>query len=294
MNPITVNLISELKSLYKIAIRHDGTGVNPDWHLDRIALTMIDPKSDKEQHETPIVFYFNQWILANKIYEAGCDNMTPSTYTIRVSSTSPTWAGTNGDVFINIIGDTGRTQMRKLPFYNTFADAFKVNAVDLGELQYVILYNHKQADWTVSTVEVEGPNGNVFTFTFDDQNITQDGTISCQLLSKRESIREPDLIRETNPIEEPHQQSLNHSTGHTKLQGLVVTSDLLGAGADGKVQMWFTDSRGVTVGPVTVREADDNAMERGQESPISVTLSEELIDLYKVSITQNGTLRNDK
>ena len=106
-NPIVITLISDLVDLYKIAIRHDGSQKYPDWHLDRIELTMVDPKSDKALHDTPTIFYFKEWIKSNIVFEAGCNNIKNSAYTVRVKTTNALWAGTDDDVFIDIVGSKG-------------------------------------------------------------------------------------------------------------------------------------------------------------------------------------------
>ena len=61
-NPVSINLTTELLDLYKITIKHDGSGKNSDWHLDEISLTMVDPITDKTFHETPTIFNFKKWI----------------------------------------------------------------------------------------------------------------------------------------------------------------------------------------------------------------------------------------
>ena len=61
-NPVTINLTTELLDLYKITIKHDGSGKNSDWHLDEISLTMVDPMTDKPFLETPTIFTFKKWI----------------------------------------------------------------------------------------------------------------------------------------------------------------------------------------------------------------------------------------
>ena len=68
--------------LYKIAIRHDGAGHSPDWHLNQIELTMVDPRTQEQLHSIPTEFNFDKWIKANTVYECGCNNIMLSAYTV--------------------------------------------------------------------------------------------------------------------------------------------------------------------------------------------------------------------
>ena len=68
--------------LYKIAIRHDGAGHSPDWHLNQIELTMVDPRTQEKLHSIPTEFNFDKWIKANTVYECGCNNIMLSAYTV--------------------------------------------------------------------------------------------------------------------------------------------------------------------------------------------------------------------
>ena len=91
------------------------------------------------------------------------------------------WAGTDDDVFIDIVGKKGRTQKRKLTskmsnnFERANLDVFKIEAVDLGELKGIFLYKEGNDEWIVEKVEVDCPSGELGIFDFSNQEVTKKG-----------------------------------------------------------------------------------------------------------------------
>lgn len=85
-NPLEVNLIDCLRDIYKIAISHDGSKTNPDWHLERIELSLVDLKTGEVRSKEPTPFHFNKWIRPNAIYEAGAPHAVLVTYIIHVKT----------------------------------------------------------------------------------------------------------------------------------------------------------------------------------------------------------------
>ena len=54
----------------------------------------------------------------------------------------------------------------------------------------------------------------------------------------------------------------------------------------------MTDVNGLVVGPLTIRE-DGDSMERGQKNEIAITLLDEMAELYKVAVLQDGSKLKD-
>ena len=57
-NPITIRLIDEISSIYKVTVRQDGSKMADQWHLNKIELVGKDPKTgDILPGEKPIDFF---------------------------------------------------------------------------------------------------------------------------------------------------------------------------------------------------------------------------------------------
>ena len=89
-------------------------------------------------------------------------------------------AGTDDDVYLNMVGFKGRTRYRKIgnKFKNDFergkTDSFTLTAIDLGAIKEIYLSKKGRDDWTVARVEIDGPGR---TYMFDqqpDQKITKE------------------------------------------------------------------------------------------------------------------------
>ena len=89
-------------------------------------------------------------------------------------------AGTDDDVYLNMVGFKGRTRYRKIgnKFKNDFergkTDSFTLTAIDLGAIKEIYLSKKGRDDWTVARVEIDVPGR---TYMFDqqpDQKITKE------------------------------------------------------------------------------------------------------------------------
>lgn len=107
---------------------------------------MLNPLTDEPMMQNPFVFKFDKWIVAEQIYESGIHGGAMAvSYSVSVKTADKRFAGTNDNVFIDIIGTRGRTQYRKLitnwrgHFERGKTDSFQIDAVDLGELKKIKL-----------------------------------------------------------------------------------------------------------------------------------------------------------
>ena len=179
----------------------------------------------------------------------------------------------------------GQTQARKLDnagkndFERGNLDSFKLAAVNLGELHSVTLHKSGTDEWIVEYVEVDGPFG------------TDRFAFNHAAVGLRPVTTGKTAMPIPKPIPKP-EQTLKKPEFKTKFKGLVVTADKLGAGTDAKVSIWLTDVNGLVVGPLTIRE-DGDSMERGQKNEIAITLLDQMAELYKVAVLQDGSKLKD-
>ena len=72
------------------------------------------------------------------MYEAGPIGVTPSTYTVSITTSDEENSGTDNKVFIDIIGTKGRTQRRKLD--NKGQDDFERGKTDKFKEEWEMLF----------------------------------------------------------------------------------------------------------------------------------------------------------
>ncbi|XP_076018180.1 lipoxygenase homology domain-containing protein 1 [Genypterus blacodes] len=189
MNIFVVELEDVGEIIEKIRIRHDNTGVNPGWHLDRVEVrrllrkgkgseTLIFPcerwlAKSEEDGET-VVELVPSDVITEKLLKDGSlkvseneidDALEIHTYSVSVITGDVFGAGTDAKVFLTMYGDLGDTGERKLSksqtnrnkFERAAVDIFSMESVDLG-LVYKILIRHDNSMmrpcWYLDQVEV--------------------------------------------------------------------------------------------------------------------------------------------
>ncbi|XP_078590366.1 lipoxygenase homology domain-containing protein 1-like isoform X4 [Branchiostoma floridae x Branchiostoma japonicum] len=143
-----VNL-SDVGDIYKVRVSHDNTGDKPDWYLGKVH--MKDLNGDEE-----LVFKFHRWLSRNKedgdimrelpVVHPGKNTLPVLRYHIQVYTGDIEEAFTEGDIYMNIVGERGDTGERLLlnstqekKFQPGQVDVFEIEAVSLGALKSVVL-----------------------------------------------------------------------------------------------------------------------------------------------------------
>ncbi|XP_031425771.2 lipoxygenase homology domain-containing protein 1 [Clupea harengus] len=180
----------DLGPLKKLRIRHDDTGPNSAWYLDRVEI--VDTKD-----ETTYYFPCTRWLAIDEddgqiarelvpVDEAfmkknddddeggeaklGLEQKAMSTtYTMLVKTGEKKYAGTDANVFAILYGekdDTGiinlkACKLHKNKFEQGMIDEFTVEAVDLGDLQKLRIGHDNSggsSGWFLDWVEINAPS----------------------------------------------------------------------------------------------------------------------------------------
>ncbi|KAM6985878.1 lipoxygenase homology domain-containing protein 1 [Aplochiton taeniatus] len=182
----------DLGVLKKLRIRHDNSGANAAWFLDRVEI--VDTKDD----DTTYYFPCKRWLAIDEddgqiarelvpvdeaFMKKGDDDdeeesgatlgleqkaMT-TTYTMRIKTGDKKYAGTDANVFTTLYGtkdDTGIIMMKaskthKNKFEQGLIDEFTVESVDIGLLKKICI-GHDNAGassgWFLDWVEIDAPS----------------------------------------------------------------------------------------------------------------------------------------
>ncbi|XP_061492303.1 lipoxygenase homology domain-containing protein 1 [Rhineura floridana] len=178
----------DMGELKKLRIRHDNTGNNPAWFLERIEI--IDTKE-----ETTYYFPCQRWLavdeddgqiarelvpVAEAFVKKDSDNAgslatlgleqkaKSTTFTVSVKTGDKKHAGTDANVFIILYGtkdDTGTIYLKasktnKNKFERGKLDVFTVECVDLGDIKKIKIGHDNTGNssgWFMEWVEVDAP-----------------------------------------------------------------------------------------------------------------------------------------
>ncbi|XP_072269601.1 lipoxygenase homology domain-containing protein 1 [Pyxicephalus adspersus] len=240
----------EMGELKKLRIRHDNSGGNAAWFLDRVEI--VDTKDD-----TKYFFPCQRWLAVDEddgqisrmlvpVNEAfmkkdeegeeqslatlGLEQKAKSTtYTVKVKTGDKKNAGTDANVFIILYGekdDTGLMNLKasktnKNKFERGQTDVFTVEAVDIGSLKKIkIGHDNKgpSAGWFLDWVEIDAPSlGHRVKFPCGRwlDKSEDDGTIERYLF--------------------PSELQTEEYTPFVPYEITVYTSDIFGAGTDADV-----------------------------------------------------------
>merc|ERR1712130_80310 len=108
----------DLGEIYSLAVRQEGQVRNQfahpnQWMLDRIELCKVDLATGKETGEKQI-FPFGKWLTTNRVYDCGSEKATRVDYGVKITTSDIIFAGTEDNIFIDIIGIKGCTHRQPL------------------------------------------------------------------------------------------------------------------------------------------------------------------------------------
>jgi len=118
----------DLGDLKSITIGHDGKGIGSDWQLDKVMISC-------EETAKRWIFPCNKWIGSGKDDGKMERTLTPgdtskTTFFLRVWTGKEPGAGTDANVYCNIIGTTGETGKIELTRSLTHMNKFEAGHVD--------------------------------------------------------------------------------------------------------------------------------------------------------------------
>ncbi|GLC44364.1 hypothetical protein PLESTF_000049800 [Pleodorina starrii] len=255
---------SDVGALQRVVIRHDNSGVGPDWHLEQVEVT--NPATNKTYF-----FPCNDWLrkvgddesgLRRELLAGHPDQKGPTNYKVTVYTSDIRGAGTDSDVLLTIYGDKGDTGERLLDnstnnFERNQVDNFIVSSDNIGAIQKIKIRSSGKglgAAWHLNKVEVQSTaTGEKLVFPFarwlDDKN-----GLEHVLWPDRDGDGVPDPTADADLI---------------KYRIAVYTSDIRGAGTDANVFIELHGDKGF-VGKTTLDSVANN-FERGRKDEFVVS-----------------------
>eukprot|EP00736_Rhodelphis_marinus_P000918 Rmarinus@m.27357 len=229
----------ELGDIEKIVIGHDNSGLGPGWFLDKV--TLKNEETSKEY-----IFPCMKWFSkdeGDKLIERTLLPVTddsaladlPTTYLVQVATADRKGAGTDANVYIDIVGEHGATGKRilesgKNDFERGHCDPYRIESPDLGDLQKIRIGHDNSGlgpGWMLDKVIIKNETtGKTWSFPcmrwFDKKE--DDGLIERELL--------------------PSSDLIGGRGAYTTYHVTVVTGDRKGAGTDANVSITMFGEKG--------------------------------------------------
>ncbi|MGM9643968.1 MAG: PLAT/LH2 domain-containing protein, partial [Eubacteriales bacterium] len=162
LDTVTICGVKDVGTIESITVYLDG---GDDWYLDGMNIG---------EDYYPV----HQW-LSNSGFTAAKSNVTD--YTITITTADVLFAGTNGDVYVTLVGTNGRTDKILLDIngYDDFerndTDTYTLNMVrNVGTVTQIILSLEDGNDWCVGSIKFDGETYTVNRWLEEDNELTID------------------------------------------------------------------------------------------------------------------------
>ncbi|KAM9858421.1 lipoxygenase homology domain-containing protein 1 [Aulostomus maculatus] len=305
---------SDIGQINRLMIGHKNEGMRAGWFLDSVQITV--PVSGK--HYT---FPSHRWLCKDEadgkteveIYPSEIlDTEQLMNYEITVVTGDVTFAGTNANVFIQIYGDKGKTEVillksRSNNFERDSADLFKIEAKDVGKI-FKIRIGHDNtgigSGWFLEKVDIKH-----FIMALVPKEKKKEDKKKKKKKKKEEEDEDEEAGEEMQEVvltyHFPCSRWLARGEEDDELvvellpedaeelevntyEVCVITGDVLGAGTDANVYINIYGENGDTGERYLKNSGNLNKFERGQEDVFTVTAID-LGPLKKLRIRHDNT-----
>ncbi|KAH3767689.1 hypothetical protein Pelo_458 [Pelomyxa schiedti] len=277
---IECDYLGELKSL---KIWHDNFGINAGWFLDKVIV------EEEIAHGKKWWFLCGQWLdkskgdheISRELQALAQDGESCSPlriYIINVHTGNIRGAGTDANVFLEIFGEKGTSEKRKLEgkgnlFERNHMDSFQFECVDLGELQKIIIGHDNSgvnAAWYLEKVVIrEQDSGKIWHFPCGRWFARDEE----DHFTERELPASMSDVNPTKPLKQ--------------YQVTVVTGDRRGGGTDAKVFIEIVGEGGKATTGKKILEGR-SGFDRNSTNKFEVE-SQDLGELHKVIIGHDNS-----
>ncbi|KAL6458734.1 hypothetical protein MHYP_G00322060 [Metynnis hypsauchen] len=272
----TVNTL-DIGQINRLMIGHTNEGMRAGWFLDSVQIMVPN-------HGKHYMFPSHRWLSEDEADGKTEVEIYPSeildveelkNYEITVVTGDVWAAGTNANVFIQIYGDQGKTELitlisRSNSFERGATDIFKIEAKDVGQI-FKIRIGHDGsgigAGWYLDKVDLKYLVVKTLSFPCDRwlAEDEEDGELVVELLPE-------------------DSEELEENTYEVS----VFTGNMLGAGTDARVYINIYGEKGDTGERPLKKSNNVNKFERGQEDMFSITAIE-LGPLKKLRIRHDNS-----
>eukprot|EP01046_Picozoa_sp_COSAG06_P033716 COSAG06_NODE_3464_length_5301_cov_4.178201_1_plen_1602_part_01 len=266
----------DVGNIEKIKLGHDNSGMGPAWLCDSV--TILNPKT-QVKWSFNLQKWFDKQHGLEHTFEAGAEPEQMTKYRVVVHTANTRGAGTDANVYINLIGESAESgdmilESGQDDFERGQADEFVLEVPELGQLKSIKIGHDSSgpgAGWKLDNVLV--------------QNMLTKEQIDFQAfrwLDKNQDDGATSLTISAEPLVGPDGKPIRFIVPWNIK---VKTTDERGAGSDAAVFVKLIGETGVTDN--IVLESGSNDFERGETNEFKVQ-TKDIGKLVKIRIGHDG------
>ncbi|XP_043395558.1 oxygen-regulated protein 1 [Chelonia mydas] len=193
----SVELDKKFTSICKVRLEIEDARNGEIWHCHEVKL---QHRKSKEILEFPFLWNFTDaegcTVAELPVLRAGFHFSTVKEYVLYITTAASLESGTDADVYVTLrglLGDTGRRKLTRKGedlFTKGKVDVFRVEAVDVGSLQELVVDKGKGSDWHLEKIIVHEPTFAGTKTLFMAQTWLKDGKKSASVALKATEIQE--------------------------------------------------------------------------------------------------------
>lgn len=267
----------DIGEIQRIRLTSDGSGMGSDWLCESVNIT--NPKTQLKTSFNPSQWFRKAEGLQHE-FEAGAEPVQMAKYRVVVQTANTRGAGTDANVFINLIGEEGESGDKILEsgqndFERGEANEFVLEVPEMGKLKSIKIGHDNSgpgAGWKLDTVFVENMMDPAEQINFE----------AYRWLDKNQDDGATSLAISAVPLLGPDGKPVRHLVTWTVL---VKTTDERGAGSDAAVFVKLIGETGVSEN-ITL-ESGANDFERGETNEFKIQ-TKDIGRLTKIRIGHDG------
>ncbi|KAM9307093.1 lipoxygenase homology domain-containing protein 1 [Pholidichthys leucotaenia] len=293
---------SDIGQINRLLIGHTNEGLRAGWFLDSVQISV--PVQGKEY-----MFPSHRWLCKDEADGKVEVEIYPSeildieqliNYEVTVVTGDVRAGGTNANVFCQIYGDEGKTEVLTLKnrsnnFERGTTEIFKIEALDVGKIYKIRIYHDGKGigdGWFLETVDIKRLTMAMVQVEVKKEEMTKKDKKKDKKKKKKEEEEEVEIIEQLQEVVEMFAFSCNRWLARDEEDGEIVvelltedneelelnsydihvfTGTMWGAGTDAKVYINIYGEVGDT-GERRLRKSNNlNKFEKGQEDIFSIT-----------------------
>uniref|UniRef100_A0A8C6KKR9 ST8 alpha-N-acetyl-neuraminide alpha-2,8-sialyltransferase 5 n=1 Tax=Nothobranchius furzeri TaxID=105023 RepID=A0A8C6KKR9_NOTFU len=278
----------DVGKINRLLIGHTNEGLRAGWFLDSVQISV-------PIHGMQYMFPSHRWLCKDEADGKVEVEIYPSevleiekliNYEVAVVTGDVRAAGTNANVFCQIYGDEGKTEILSLKsrsnnFERGTTEIFKIEALDVGKIYKIRVFHDGKGigdGWFLETVDIKRLTMAVVQVEVKKEETTKKDKKKDKKKKKKEEEDEVEVIEELREVVETYTFPCNRWLARDEEDGEIVSYDVYvytgtmwGAGTDANVYINIYGETGDT-GERWLRKSNHvNKFERGQEDVLSLT-----------------------
>uniref|UniRef100_A0AAQ5YJ88 PLAT domain-containing protein n=1 Tax=Amphiprion ocellaris TaxID=80972 RepID=A0AAQ5YJ88_AMPOC len=275
----------DIGKINRLLIGHTNEGLRAGWFLDSVQISV-------PVHGMQYMFPSHRWLCKDEADGKVEVEIYPSevleieqliSYEVTVVTGDVRAGGTNANVFCQIYGDEGKTEVLALKsrsnnFERGTTEIFKIEALDVGKIYKIRIYHDGKGigdGWFLETVDIKRLTMAMVQVEVKKEETTKKDKKKDKKKKKKDEEEEVEIIEQLQEVVETFTFPCNRWLAKDEEDGEIVvhvfTGTMFGAGTDANVYINIYGETGDT-GERRLRKSNNlNKFEKGEEDIFNIT-----------------------